>query len=115
MMFGPKRDDVTEWRRLRAEELYALYSSANIIQAIKSRRIGWAGHVARMGDTGAYRVLVGRRDGKRSLGRYRRRWEDNIKMNLQEVGWGGMDLIDLAHYSDRWRALVNMIMNLRVT
>jgi hypothetical protein len=116
MIFGPKRDDVTgEWRRLRTEELYALYSSANIIQAIKSRRTGWAGHVARIGDRGAYRVLEGRRDGMRSLGRYGRRWEDNIKMNLQEVGWEGMDFIDLAHDSDGWRALVNVIMNLRAT
>ena len=116
MMFGPKRDEVTgEWRRIRTEELYALYSSANIIQAIKSRRIGWMGHVARMGDREVHTGFWwGRRDGKRSLGRYRRRWEDNIKMNLQEVGWGGMDFIDLAHDSDRWRALVKVIMKHRV-
>jgi hypothetical protein len=75
----------------------------------------WAGHVARMGEgRGAYRILVGRPEGRRPLGRPRRRWEDNIKMNLQEVGWGGMDWIDLAQDRDRWRALVSALMNLRV-
>jgi len=74
----------------------------------------WAGLVARMGERrGVYRVLVGKPEGKRPLGRPRRRWEDNIKMDLQEVGCGGMDLIELAHDRDRWRALVNEVMNLR--
>src|SRR5215468_1396865 len=82
-IFGPKRDEVTEWRRLHNEELNDLYSSPNIIQVIKSRRMRWAGHVARMGEgRGAYRILVGRPEGRRPL-RTRRRWEDNIKMDLQ--------------------------------
>jgi hypothetical protein len=89
-VFGPKRDEVTgEWRRLHNKELYALYSSPNIIRVIKSRGPTWAGHVARMGERrGAYRALVGKPEGRRPLGRPRRRWEDNIKMDLREVGWG---------------------------
>jgi hypothetical protein len=93
-IFVPKRDEVTgEWRRLHNKELYALYSSPNIILVIKSRRQRWAGHVARMGERrGAYRALVGKPKGRRPLGRPRRRWEDNIKMDLREVGWGhGLD------------------------
>jgi hypothetical protein len=86
-IFGPKRDEVTgEWRRLHNEELNDLYSSPNI-RVIKSRRMRWAGHLARMGEgRGAYRILVGRPEGRRPLGRPWRRWEDNIKINLQEVG-----------------------------
>jgi hypothetical protein len=86
--FGPKRDGVTgEWRRLNNEELNDLYSWPNIIRVIKSRRMRWAGHVARMGEgRGAYRILVWRPEGRRPLGRPRRRWEDNIKMDLEEVG-----------------------------
>jgi hypothetical protein len=86
-IFGPKRDEVTgEWRRLHNEELNVLYSSPNIIRVIKSRRMRWAGYVARMGEgRGAYRILVGRPEGRRPLGRPRHRWEDNIKMDLQEV------------------------------
>jgi hypothetical protein len=86
-IFGPKRDEATgEWRRLHNEELNDLYSSPNIIRVIKSRRMRLAGHVARMGEErGAYRILVGRPDGKRSLGRPRHRWEDNIKTDLREV------------------------------
>jgi hypothetical protein len=89
-IFGPKRDGVTgEWRRLHNEELNDLYSSPNIIRVIKSRRMRWAGHVARMGEgRGAYRILMGIPEGRRPLGRPRRRWEDNIKMDIQEVGWG---------------------------
>jgi hypothetical protein len=85
-IFGPKRDEATEeWRRLRNEELNYLYSSPNIIRVIKSRRMRRAGHAARMGEKrGAYRILVGRPEGRRPLGRPRRRWEDNIKMDLQE-------------------------------
>jgi hypothetical protein len=115
-IFGPKRDGVTwEWRRLHNEELNDLYSSPNIIPVIKSRRMRWAGHAARMGEgKGAYRILVGRPEGRRPLGRPRRRWEDNIKMDLQEVGLGGMDWIAMVQDRDRWRAVVSAVMNLRV-
>jgi len=93
-IFGPKRDEVTgEWRKLHNEELNDLYCSPYIVRVIKSRRMGWARHVARMGKRrGVYRVLVGKPEGKRTLGRPRRRWDDNIKMDLQEVGcwvWTG--------------------------
>jgi hypothetical protein len=93
-ILGPKRDEVTgEWRRLHNKELYALYSTPNIIRVIKSRRLRCAGHVSRMGERrGAYRVLVGKPEGRGPLGRPRRRWEDNIKMDLREVGWGGRRL-----------------------
>jgi hypothetical protein len=116
MIFGPKRDGVTgEWRRLHNEELNDLYSPPNIIPVIKSRRVRWAGHVARMGEgRGAYRILVGRPEGRRQLGRTRCKWEENIKMDFQEVGWGDMDWIDLAQDRDRWRAVVSAVMNLCV-
>ena len=93
-IFGPKRDEVTgERRKLLNEELYGLYSSPHIILVIKSRRISWAGHVARIGErNGAYRVLVRRCDGNRSLGRPKLRWEYNINMYLQEVGWERLEL-----------------------
>jgi hypothetical protein len=86
---GPKRDEATgDWRRLHNEELNDLYSSLNIMGVIKSRIMRWAGHVARMrAKRGAYRILVRRPEGRRPLGRLRRRWEDNIKMDLQELGW----------------------------
>jgi hypothetical protein len=103
-----------EWRKLYTEELNDLYSSPNIIRVMKSRRMRWAGHVARMGEKrGAYRILVGRPEGRRQLGRPRRRWEDNIKTDLQEVGWG-MNWIELAQDRDRWRAVVNAVTTLRV-
>jgi hypothetical protein len=115
-IFGPERDEVTgDWRRLHNEELNDLYSSPNIIRVIKSRRLRWAGHVARMWEgRGAYRILVGRPEGRRPLGRPRRRWENNIKMDIWEMGWGGMNWIELAQDRDRWRALVNVVMNLQV-
>jgi hypothetical protein len=114
-IFGPKRDGVRgEWRRLHNEERNDLYSSPNIIRVIKSRRMRWAGHVARMGEgRGAYRIWVGRHEGRSPLGRPRRGWENNVKIDLQEVGWGGMDWIDMAQDRDRWWALVNAVMNLR--
>ena len=115
-VFGPKRDEVTgEWRKLHNEELNDLYSLPNIVRVVKSRRMRWAGHVARMGeDRGVHRVLVGKPEGKRPLGRPRRRWEDNIKMDLQEVGGGRGDWMELAQDRDRWRALVSTVMNFRV-
>jgi hypothetical protein len=100
---------------LHNEELHNLYSSPNIIRMIKSRRMRWAGHVARMGETrNACRILVGKPEGKRPLGRPRRRWVDNIKIDLREIRWDGMDWIDLAQDRDQRRALVNTVMNLRV-
>ena len=115
-IFGLKWDEVTwEWRKLPNEELNDLASSLNIFGVIKLRRIRWAGHVARMGERrGVYRVLVGKPEGKRPLGRPRRRWEDNIRLDLQGVECGGMDWIELAQDRDRWRAVVNAVMNLRV-
>ena len=97
-IFGPRRDEVTgEWRRLHNEELNDLYSLPNIVRVIKSRRMRLAGHVARMDEErGVYRVLVGKPEGRRPLGRPRRRWVDNIRMDLQEVGCGYMDWIGLA-------------------
>jgi hypothetical protein len=116
-IFGPKRDEVTEeWRKLHNEELNDLYSSPNTVWAIKSRRMRWAGHVARMGERrGVHRVLVGKPEGKRPLGRPRRRWGDNIRMDLQEVGCGSMDWIELAQDRNWWRALVNAVINIRVS
>jgi hypothetical protein len=115
-IFGPKRDEVTGGRRkLHNEELHGLYSSPSIVKMIKSRIMRWAGHVARMGEVrGAYNILVGRPEGKRPLGTPRRRWEDNIKMDLREIGFGDVDWIHWAQDRDRWRDLVNTAMNLRV-
>ena len=97
------------------EELNDLYSSPHIVRVIKSRRMRWAGHVARMGEErGLYRVLVWKPEGRRPLGRPRRRWADNIRMDLQEVGCVYMDWIRLAQDRDRWRTLVSAVMNLRV-
>ena len=115
-VFGPKRDEVKgEWRKLQDEELSDLYSLPNIVRVVISRRMRWAGHVARLGEgRGVHRVLVGKPEGKRPLGRPRRRWEDNIKMYLQEVGGDCEDWMELAQDRDRWRALVSTVMNLRV-
>jgi hypothetical protein len=115
-IFGPKRDEVTgEWRKLQNEELHILYFSPNIIRQMKSRRMRWAGHVARIGeDRNVYRVLMGEPEGKRPIGRPRRRWEDGIRMDLTEIDCGSVEWIHLAQERDRWRALVNTVMNLRV-
>jgi hypothetical protein len=114
-IFWPKRDEVRgEWRKLHNEKLIDLHSSSNIIQAIKSRRMRWAGYAASMSESrGVYWVLVGKPEGKSSLGRPRCRWEYTIKVYLQEVGRAGMDWIHLVQDRDRWRALVNTVMNFR--
>jgi hypothetical protein len=103
------------WRKLHNEELHGLYSSPSIVRVIKARRMKWVGHVARMGEVkDAYNILVGRPEERIPLGRPRRRWEDNIKMYLREIGFGDVDWIHLAQDRDRWRALVNTVMNVRV-
>jgi hypothetical protein len=114
-IFGPKREEDGSWRKLHNDELHSLYSSLNIVRVIKSRRMRCAGHVARMGEgRGVYRILVGRPEGKRPLGRPRRRWEDNIKMDLGEIGIDGANWIQLAQDKVQWRAFVNTVMDLRV-
>jgi len=115
-IFGPRRDEVTgEWRRLRNEKLNDFYCSPKIMRVIKSRRMIWAGHVACMGEEReVYRVLVGKPEGRRPMGRPRCRWVDNIRMDLQEVGCGYMDWIGLAQDRDRWQTLVSAVMNFRV-
>jgi hypothetical protein len=100
---------------LHNEELRDLYSSPSIIRIMKSRRMRWAGHVVRIGEQRhAYRLLVGKPVGKRPLGRPRHRWVDNIRMDLGKLWWGDVDWIGLAHDRNRWRALVNSVLNLRV-
>ena len=116
-VFGAKKYEVTgECRKLHNEELSDLYSLPNIVRVVKSRRMKWAGHVARMGEgRGVYRVLVRKSEGKRPLGRPRRRWEDNIKTELQEVGRGFGDWMELAQDGEWCRTLVSTVMNFRVT
>jgi hypothetical protein len=110
-----KREEDGSWRKLHNDELHSLYSSPNIVRVIKSRRMRWAGRVARMGERrGVNRVLVGRPEGKRPLGRPRCRLEDNIKMYLREMGINGANWIQLAQDRVQWRAFVNTVMNLRV-
>jgi hypothetical protein len=113
---GPKRDEETgEWRKLHNQEFHDLYSSPSIIRIMKARRTRWTGHVARRWEKrNADRLLVGKPEGRKPLGRPRRRWVDNIRMDLVEVGWGDVDWIGLAEDRDRWRALVNSVLNLRV-
>jgi hypothetical protein len=115
-IFGPKRDEVTgECGKLHNGELHNLYLSPDIIRQIKSRRMRWVGHVALIGEgRNVYRVLVGKPEEKRPLERPRRRWEDGIKMDLREIGWGGVEWIHLAQERDRWRAVVNAVMNPQV-
>jgi hypothetical protein len=115
-IFGHKRDEVTGgWRKLHNEELHGLYSSPSIVRVFKAGSMRWAWHVGSMGEVrGAYNILVGMPEGRRPLGRPRSRWEDNIKMDLREIGFGDVDWIHSAQDRDRWRALVNTVMNLRV-
>jgi hypothetical protein len=114
-IFGPKREEDGSWRKMHNDELRGLYSSPNIVMMIKSRRMRWAGHAARMVEgRGAYRVLIERPEGKRPLGRSRRRWEDNIKMDIREIGIEGENWIQLAQDRVKWRVFVNTVMNLWV-
>ena len=115
-IFGPRREEVTgEWRRLHNEELNGWYCSPNTVRVLKSRRMRWAGHVARMDeDRGVYRLLVWKPERRRPLGKPRLRYVDNIRMDLQEVGCGYTDCIGLAQDRDRWRTLVSAVMNLLV-
>jgi transcription termination factor 2 len=114
-IFGRKREEDGSWRKLHNDELPDLYSSPNIVRVIKSRSMMWTGHVARIGEgRGVYRVLVGRTEGKRPLGRPRRRWKDNIKMDLGEIGIDGTNWIRLSQDRVQWWAFVNTVMNLRV-
>jgi hypothetical protein len=115
-IFGPRRDEVTgEWRKLHNEELHNLYSFQDIIRQVKSRRMRWAGHVSRMGEEReVYKVLLGNPEGKGPLGRPRRRWEDGIRKDIREIVLGGVDWIQLSQDMDQWRAVVSVVMNLRV-
>jgi hypothetical protein len=114
-IFGPKREGHGSWRKLHNDEFHSLYSSPNIVKVVKSRRMRWAGHVACMGEgRGVYRVLVGRPEGKRPLGRPRRRWEDNIKLDLRAIRIDGVNLIRLAQDRVWWWAFVSKVMNIRV-
>jgi hypothetical protein len=114
-IFGPKREEDGSWRKLHIDELHSLYSSPNIVRMIKSRRMRWAGQVSRMGEgRGVYRVLVGKPEDKRPLGIPRRRWEDNSKMDLREIGINGANWNRLAQDRVQWRAFVRTVMNFRV-
>jgi hypothetical protein len=114
-IFGSERKEDGSWRKLHNDELHDLYSSPNIVRVIKSRRMRWVGHVARMGEgRGVYRVLVGKSEGKRPLGRPRRRWEDNIKLGLREIVIDGANWTQLAQDRVQWRAFVKTVMNVRV-
>ena len=116
-IFGAKNNEITgEWRKLHNAELHALYSLPNIIRSLKLKRLRWAGHVARMEQSkNAYRVSVGKSEGKRPLGRPWHRCEDSIKMDLKKVGCNPGEWIDLAEDRDQWRAYIRVVMNLRVT
>jgi hypothetical protein len=112
-IFGPKRFEATEdWRKLHNEELHNLCSSPDIIRLIKSRRTKWTRYVARMREK---RIFVGKPEGTRPLGRSRRRWVGNIKIDMRDIGWDGMEWIDLAQYRDQCKTLVNTVMNLLVS
>jgi hypothetical protein len=114
-IFALKSEEDGSWRKLHNDELHDLYFSLNIVRVIKSRRMRWVGHVARMGEgRGVYRVLTGKPKGKRPLGRPRRRWEDNIKLDIREIVIYEANWIQLAQDRVQWRAFVNTVMNLRV-
>jgi hypothetical protein len=114
-IFGPKREEDGSWRKLYNDELHSLYSSPNIIRVIKSRRMRWVGHVTHMGEgRGVYTVLIERPEGKGPLGRRRRRWEDNIKMDLREIRIDGANWIQLAQDRVQWLTFLNTVLNLRV-
>ena len=114
-IFRPRRDGNGEWRRLHNEELHSLYRSPNIVRVIQSRRLRWAGHVARMEEgRSAFKILTGKPTGKIHSGRPRRRWEDNIRMDLEEIGINAGNWVDSAQDRNYWRALVNAALNLRV-
>jgi hypothetical protein len=111
-LFGPKREEDGSWRKLHNDELHSLYSSPNIVRVIKSRRMRWVGHVARKGEgRDVYRVLVGRPEGKRPLGNPRHKWEDNIKMDLREIGIDVANWTQLTQDRVQWRAFVNTMIN----
>jgi hypothetical protein len=115
-IFGPKSDKVTgDWRKLHSEELHNVYSSRNIIRMIKSKWMRWGGNIVRIVEKrNVYTILVGKPEGKRPLGRPRRKWVDNIKIDHTEIGWDCMDWIDLAQDRDQWRAILKTVMNLLV-
>jgi hypothetical protein len=114
-IFGSKREEGGSWIKLHSDELHSLDSSPNIVTVIKSRRMRWAGHVARMGEgRGVYRVLVGRPKSKRSLERPRRCWDGNIKLDVRKIGIDGANWIRLAQDRVQWQGFVNTVMNLRV-
>jgi hypothetical protein len=113
-IFGPKREEVAGgWRRLHNEELHNLYPSPNILKVIKSRRMRWTEHVARMVVMiNTYKIFIGKFEGKKLLGRPRRRWEDNITLDLRKIGWKSVDWMHLAQVRGQWCALVNVVMSL---
>jgi hypothetical protein len=114
-IFGPRMEEDGSWRRMHNDVLLSLRFPTDVVRVIKSRSMRWDGHVARMGErTGVYRVLVGRTEGKKPVGRPRRRWEDNIKLDLREIGIDGANWIQLAQDTVRWRAFDSTVMNLRV-
>jgi hypothetical protein len=112
-IFGPKREEDGSWRKLHSDELRSLYCSPN--RVIKSRRVRWAGHVARMEEGRGDRVLVGRPEGKRLLGRHRHMWDDNIKMDLRKIGVDGTNWIQLVQDRVQWLVFVSTVMNLRIS
>jgi hypothetical protein len=116
IIFVPKREEVAQgWTRLHNEDLHNLYASPNVIRMIKSRKMRWAGNVARMGEKiKAYKIFVAKPEGKRLLGKYMHKWEDNIRMTLREIGWEIVDWINLAQDMDHWRALVHTVTNFLV-